>query len=91
MPKSEYIRARIEPDLKEDVSSILAAIGLSHTDIITMLYKSISAYRGIPETLTKVPNAETRAALDDAMNRKNLISYNSKEEMYESWLNEPTD
>lgn len=91
MAKNEYIRARIESDLKEDVSGILSAIGLSHTDVITMLYKSISAHQGIPPTLTKVPNAETLEAMDDAMNRRNLISHNSKEEMYASWLDDSTD
>ena len=85
MAKNGYIRARIEEDLKANVSDVLSAIGLSHTDVITMLYKAIDAYKGIPPILSKVPNAETIEAMEDVKNGKNLINYGSVQAVLDDW------
>ena len=39
MPKTEVVKARMEPDLKSEGEAILSAIGLSTTDAITMFFK----------------------------------------------------
>ena len=48
MPKTANLYARIEPELKEQAESILAALGIPASNAITMFYKQIILQRGIP-------------------------------------------
>ena len=64
MPKTEVVKARMEPDLKSEGEAILSAIGLSTTDAITMFFKQLVMQRGLPFE-AKIPNAETIAAMNE--------------------------
>jgi len=48
MAKSANLYARIEPELKEQAESILAALGIPASNAITMFYKQIILQRGMP-------------------------------------------
>lgn len=48
MAKSANLYARIEPDLKEQAESILAALGIPASNAITMFYKQIILQKGLP-------------------------------------------
>lgn len=48
MAKSANLYARIEPDIKEQAESILAALGIPASNAITMFYKQIILQRGMP-------------------------------------------
>ena len=48
MPKTANLYARIEPELKKQAESILAALGIPASNAITMFYKQIILQRGIP-------------------------------------------
>ena len=48
MAKSANLYARIEPELKEQAESILAALGIPASNAITMFYKQIVLQRGMP-------------------------------------------
>ena len=56
MAKSANLYARIEPDLKEQAESILAALGIPASNAITMFYKQIVLQRGMPFEI-KLPAA----------------------------------
>lgn len=56
MAKSANLYARIEPDLKEQAESILAALGIPASNAITMFYKQIILQRGMPFEV-KLPSA----------------------------------
>ena len=56
MAKSANLYARIEPDLKEQAESILAALGIPASNAITMFYKQIVLQRGMPFEM-KLPAA----------------------------------
>ena len=60
--KTEFIRARIEPELKRDVEAVLAELGISVTDAVTLFCRQIVLQRGLPFVI-RIPNAETQAAL----------------------------
>jgi DNA-damage-inducible protein J len=64
MTKSAHLNARIEPRLKRDAERILAKVGLSTTDAVTIFYRQITLRRGLPFDVC-IPNAETVAALDE--------------------------
>ena len=48
MAKSANLYARIEPELKEQAEMILAALGISSSNAITMFYKQIVLNNGLP-------------------------------------------
>ena len=56
MAKSANLYARIEPDLKEQAESILAALGIPASGAITMFYKQIILQKGLPFDV-KLPSA----------------------------------
>ncbi len=83
MGKSAFIRARVEPELKEDVIDILQALGLSLTEAITLFFKLIKLNRGLPFEV-KIPNEETLAAMEDARLERNLEEWDSVDAFLES-------
>lgn len=48
MSKSAYIRARIEPDLKLKAEAIFQELGVTATQVITMLYRQVLRTGEIP-------------------------------------------
>lgn len=63
--KIAEIRSRIEPDLKEDATRVLAACGLNVSDAIRLFLRQVVAQNGLPFEV-KAPNAVTRAAMQEA-------------------------
>ena len=57
MAKTANLYARIEPDVKEQAESILAALGIPVSNAINMFYKQIILQRGIPFEV-KLPQAK---------------------------------
>jgi DNA-damage-inducible protein J len=62
---SSMLHVRLDDDLKEKGTAALAAIGLSASDAVRILFHRIVADQAFPLEL-KVPNAETRAAMAEA-------------------------
>ena len=46
--KTSNLYARIEPEVKEEAESILAALGIPASNAINMFYKQIILNRGLP-------------------------------------------
>ena len=57
MAKTANLYARIEPEVKEQAESILAALGIPVSNAINMFYKQIILQRGIPFEM-KLPQTE---------------------------------
>ena len=76
MAKTEMIRARMEPDVKEKAEEVFTALGLSATEAITLFYKQVAMQHGLPFAV-RVPNADTRAAIQDAQDKTRLTTYDS--------------
>ncbi len=64
MTQSSTLRARIDEETKAQGDAVLNAIGLSVSDAIRLLYHRLIADQAFPLEL-KVPNAETRAAMEE--------------------------
>ena len=56
MAKTANLYVRIEPDVKEQAESILAALGIPASNAINMFYKQIILQRGLPFDV-KIPSA----------------------------------
>ena len=78
MTKSEMIRARVEPELKQEAETVFSKLGLSTTQAITLFYKQVTLQQGLPFAV-KIPNAETREALQQAYDGEDLTEYESLE------------
>ena len=76
MAKTAMIRARMEPELKQEAEEVLADVGLSPTEAIRLFYRQVSLHKGLPFEV-RVPNATTRAAAAQARGRKRLKSFRS--------------
>lgn len=79
MHKSEVVRARIEPDIKQNAEAILKNLGLSNSQAIGLFYKQIILNQGLPFDL-KIPNEETQEAMLDIIMKRNLKKFSSIEE-----------
>ena len=76
MSKSESIRARMEPDLKNNAEHIFQALGLSATDAITLFYKQVTLHQGLPFAV-KIPNDATLAAIESAQSKSDVTHWDS--------------
>lgn len=79
--KSAEIRSRIEPDLKEGATRILADCGLNLSDAIRLFLRQVVINNGLPFEV-KIPNATTRAAMEEARGN-DLPHFNSANEMFD--------
>ena len=59
------LHVRLENDLKAEANAVLDAIGLSAAEAVRLFYKRVVAEQALPLEL-KVPNAETRAAMEES-------------------------
>ena len=59
------LHVRLDDDLKALGNAVLEAIGLSASEAVRLFYKRVVAEQAFPLEL-KVPNAETRAAMQEA-------------------------
>jgi len=55
---------------------VLDRLGMTPTEAITLFYKQVTLYRGLPFPI-RIPNAATRKALLEARRRKNIESFDS--------------
>lgn len=65
MATTTFVRARIDEALKTEAAAVLAEMGLSVSDVVRMVLTRIAKDRALPLEL-KVPNAETRSAMEEA-------------------------
>ena len=80
MAKTAMIRARLEPDLKRDAETVFSTLGLSPTEAITLFYKQVTLHHGLPFEV-RIPNAETRDALEQAARKEELTEYASLDDL----------
>lgn len=76
MGKSETIRARVEPALKRDAEAVLKKIGLTSSEAITLFLTQVKLNEGLPFPV-RVPNRQTRQAIKDAREGKNVETFKS--------------
>jgi DNA-damage-inducible protein J len=77
MSKTSYVTARIEPEIKAQAEAILASVGLNVTETVSLLYRQVILYNGLPFAV-RIPNAETLAAIKSAKSEPaGLAKYDS--------------
>jgi DNA-damage-inducible protein J len=78
MGKHAYIKARIDPKLKAEAGRVLAKVGISTTDAIRMFFRQVVINKDLPFDV-RVPNAESRKAIEDLEAGRGLTFHASTE------------
>ena len=83
MSKTATVRARIEPDLKEDVEALLFQMGISTTEAINMFFSQVRLRKGLPFPV-EIPNSTTVNTFKKTDRGEDLNSYDSVDDMFEA-------
>jgi DNA-damage-inducible protein J len=83
MGKTAYITARIEPKLKAQAGRVLAKVGVTTTDAITMFMRQVVLHDGLPFEV-RVPNAETRKAIEELESGGGQVFHGTTKELFDS-------
>ncbi|MDR2801172.1 MAG: type II toxin-antitoxin system RelB/DinJ family antitoxin [Desulfovibrio sp.] len=65
MPANDYVRARIDPMIKNEAASVLSTLGLTVSDACRMMLTKIAREKRLPFG-TEEPNELTRKTLEMA-------------------------
>jgi DNA-damage-inducible protein J len=65
MPANDYVRARIDPAIKNEAANVLSALGLTVSDACRMMLTKIAREKRLPFG-TEEPNELTRKTLEMA-------------------------
>lgn len=79
------INIRMDENLKRDFEHLCGELGMNMTTAFNIFARTMVRYNGIPfEVSLNIPNAETRAAIEEANSGQNLSKrFHSVEELME--------
>lgn len=82
MAANAVVRAPIDAHLKDEAAAVLADMGLTVSDLVRMVVTRVAKDKALPFEL-KVPNAETRAAMEEAREimKARRVRFNDGQEM----------
>jgi DNA-damage-inducible protein J len=85
MASNAVVRARVDEQIKEKATAVLAKMGLTVSDVVRMTLTRVANDSALPFEL-KVPNAETRAAMEEAreMMKSGQARFKNAEEMFKA-------
>ena len=83
MSKSAMVRARIEPELKENAEKVFQKLGLSVTQAITIFYKQVEMRNGLPFDIV-IPTNETARTFEKTNAGKDLVVCKDANVMFEN-------
>ena len=66
MSTTTNVSIRMDVDLKKQAEKLFADLGLNMTVAMTMFLRQAISRQGIPFEITRAPNAETIAAMEEA-------------------------
>ena len=81
-PKTAFIRARAQPELKQEAEKVLRSLGLSPSAAINMFYRQVVLRQSLPFDVA-LPNALTRRAMAQAERGEDLIVAGTVKELVE--------
>lgn len=85
MAATAFVRARIDENLKNEAAAVLAEMGLTVSDVVRMTLTRVAKDKTLPFEL-KVPNAETRAAMEEsrAMMKARHARFTNAQELFDA-------
>ncbi len=74
MTKTAAITVRLDPQVKKEAQDVLAGLGLTTTQAVSLFFKQISLNKGLPFAV-EIPNEETIQAIEDGLNKRNVKTF----------------
>lgn len=81
MNKSAMVRARVEPELKNQAESVFHRLGLNATQAITIFYKQVELRDGLPFDVV-VPTPTTKRTFAASEAGRDLVVCKDAEDMF---------
>ena len=82
MAKTAVITTRIEPEIKQEAENILAQLGLTMSQAMSMYIRQLVLRRGIPFSIN-IPNQETMDAIQESLDPEKLPSSDNLDDLFE--------
>ena len=91
MSKTTTITIRVDPKVKKEAETTLHKLGLTTSQAVSLFLRQVSLARGLPFAVLlpdnensedETPNAETLAAIDDLIHRRNVKVFNSVDDAF---------
>ncbi len=82
MRKTAVITTRIEPGDKQEAEAILAQLGLTMSQAISIYIKQLILRRGLPFTVN-IPNQDTMDAIQESLKPGNLSGFDNLDDLFE--------
>jgi len=80
MAENAVVRARINEEIKEEATIVLASMGLTVSDAFRLMLTRVAREKALPfEPL--IPNEETIKAMKETRDGKNLKSFDSVDDL----------
>ncbi len=81
MTKTEIVRARIQPELKNRAEDVFRRLGLTATQAIIMFYKQVELRNGLPFEVV-IPNETTYRTFENTDAGYDLIVCEDADDMF---------
>lgn len=82
MAKTAVITTRIEPEIKQEAENILAQLGLTMSQAMTLYINQLVLRRGIPFNIN-IPNQATMEAIQESLEPENLPGFDNVDDLFE--------
>mgnify|MGYP000913831481 FL=1 len=79
--KTDIVRARVEPELKESVEKLLDSLGISTSEAIRIYFKQIELNKGLPFPI-ELPNYETKKTFEKTDKEEELTYCDNVDDMF---------
>ena len=79
--KTAMVRARLEPDLKDNAETVFKRLGLNATQAITMFYKQVELRGGLPFDVV-IPTATTKRTFEASEAGRDLVVCEDADDMF---------
>lgn len=85
MTANAVVRARVDERVKDEAAAVLAEMGLTVSDLMRITLSRVAKDKELPFEL-KVPNAETRAAMEEGRRimAKKAARFRNAQEMFDA-------
>lgn len=83
MGRTATVRARIQPELKTEVEELLASLGVTTSEAITMFFSQVKLRKGLPFAV-EIPNETTRRTFEATDRGDELHAYQNLDEMFKA-------
>ncbi len=82
MSKTAMVRARLEPELKDNAEGVFHRLGLNATQAITLFYRQVELRDGLPFDVV-VPTATTKRTFEASEAGRDLVVCEDADDLFQ--------